>query len=276
MSVLKIRDSASGPWQGISSIQGEPGQKGETGGVNDAVKLALMQIVNHVYYDDERRMEYVQELQDALFPPADILSISAVYTPSGTVYDSAELDDLKADLVVTANKANGTTQTISAASYKLYGEIKAGTCSIEVIYRGFVASFTVTVQRQPSGLVDGTYYHAGGSLGGVTVESNRITYAAGQTTSYRYSIPLLNPIRLKAGDVVEFSPSDPSTQQNTNIGVGFNGGSLGDWQPLLPKDKTITMTSDMTATSFYPGCVGAMSGTSFTVSVKVNGEEVIG
>ena len=70
-------------------------------------------------------------------------SISAVYTQSGTVYDTASLDDLKADLVVTANFADSTTQTVTG--YTLSGTLTEGTSTITVSYGGKSTTFNVTV-----------------------------------------------------------------------------------------------------------------------------------
>lgn len=76
-------------------------------------------------------------------------SISAVYTQSGTVYDTDTLDSLKADLVVTANYSDSSTQTVPAADYTLSGTLTFGTSTITVSYGG--KSDTVQV------VVDGLY-----------------------------------------------------------------------------------------------------------------------
>ena len=70
-------------------------------------------------------------------------SISAVYTQSGTVYTTTSLDDLKADLVVTATFADSTTQTVTG--YTLRGTLTEGTSTITVSYAGKTTTFNVTV-----------------------------------------------------------------------------------------------------------------------------------
>ena len=70
-------------------------------------------------------------------------SISAVYTQSGTVYTTTSLDDLKADLVVTATFADSTTQTVTG--YTLSGTLTEGTSTITVSYAGKTTTFNVTV-----------------------------------------------------------------------------------------------------------------------------------
>lgn len=73
-------------------------------------------------------------------------SISAVYTQSGTVYDTDTLDSLKADLVVTANYSDSSTQTVPADDYTLSGTLTAGTSTITVSYGGKTTTFSVTVE----------------------------------------------------------------------------------------------------------------------------------
>ena len=74
---------------------------------------------------------------------AELVSISAVYTQSGTVYDTDTLDILKSDLVVTAHYDNSTTQTIT--TYTLSGTLAEGTSTITVAYGGKTTTFNVTV-----------------------------------------------------------------------------------------------------------------------------------
>lgn len=76
-------------------------------------------------------------------------SISAVYTQSGTVYDTDTLDSLKADLVVTAHYADSSTQTVPAADYVLSGALTVGTSTITVSYGGKTTTFSVTVTENP-------------------------------------------------------------------------------------------------------------------------------
>lgn len=76
---------------------------------------------------------------------ATLTSISAVYTQSGTVYDTDSLDSLKDDLVVTAHWSNGTTSTVASADYTLSGTLSEGTSTITVTYSGKTTTFSVTV-----------------------------------------------------------------------------------------------------------------------------------
>ena len=77
---------------------------------------------------------------------AELVSISAVYTQSGTVYDTDSLNSLKSDLVVTALYSDASTATISA--YTLSGTLTAGTSTITVAYSGKTTTFNVTVSQR--------------------------------------------------------------------------------------------------------------------------------
>lgn len=117
------------------------------GGVTEAVKVALLQIAQKVAYIDEHGQDYYDDLYDALYPPADLVSISAVYTQSGAVYDTDTLDSLKADLVVTAHMSDYTTRTVT--EYTLSGTLTEGTSTVTVTYGGKTATFDVTVTEKP-------------------------------------------------------------------------------------------------------------------------------
>ena len=74
---------------------------------------------------------------------APLVSITATYTQSGTVYDTDSLDSLKPDLVVTANYDNGTSEVVT--NYTLSGTLAEGTSTITVTYGGKTTTFDVTV-----------------------------------------------------------------------------------------------------------------------------------
>ena len=72
-------------------------------------------------------------------------SISAVYTQSGTVLDTATLDSLKTDLVVTAIYSDSSEETVPSTDYTLSGTLEVGTSTVTVTYEGKTDTFTVTV-----------------------------------------------------------------------------------------------------------------------------------
>lgn len=119
--------------------------------IPDDVKVALLDCFAHVAWVDDQGQTYYDALQAALYP---LDHITAVYTQSGTVYDTDSLDSLKADLVVTAVYESGNTETVSAANYTLSGTLTAGTSTITVSYAGKTTTFDVYVEHR----VMGWYY----------------------------------------------------------------------------------------------------------------------
>jgi hypothetical protein len=115
------------------------------GGLTEDIKAALLQIARKVAYVDAHGQTYYNTLYNAMYPPADLVSISAVYTQSGAVYDTDTLDSLKSNLVVTAHMSDQTTRTVT--EYTLSGTLTEGTSTITAAYGGKTATFTVTVSH---------------------------------------------------------------------------------------------------------------------------------
>lgn len=127
-------------------------------GLTDDIKQALLECFAHVAWTDAHGQEYLDALEGALYPsgptPATLSSITAVYTQSGTVYDTDTLDSLKSDLVVTAVYSDSTTQTVASTDYTLSGTLTEGTSTITVSYGGKTTTFTVTVTKEPNWVTD--------------------------------------------------------------------------------------------------------------------------
>ena len=133
----------------LTGPQGDPGTPGGTG-LTEEIKQALLQLARKVAYIDADGEDYYQDLYDALYnvePPASLVSIDAVYTQSGTVYDTDNLYSLEEDLVVTAYYSDGTSAVIPAQDYTLSGTLTVGTSTITVSYEGKTDTFTVTVSQ---------------------------------------------------------------------------------------------------------------------------------
>lgn len=130
------------------------GGEGGSGGMTDAVKQALMDVVNHIgAWSDEHGAEYAQALYNALYPPAELIFISAVFTQGNNViYDTDTLDTLKQYLVVTAAYDDQTTQTVT--NYTLSGTLAEGTSTITASYGGKTTTFNVTVTHAESGEIE--------------------------------------------------------------------------------------------------------------------------
>jgi len=137
----------------------------------------VLQLAEKVAYIDANGQDYYDDLEDAkdaleaaLYPPTNLVSISAVYTQSGTVYETDSLDDLKSDLVVTATYDDSSTETIT--TYTLSGTLTVGTSTITVTYGGKTTTFTVTVSAIPfdygaitlSSVVDNQYIDDTGAV----------------------------------------------------------------------------------------------------------------
>ena len=114
-------------------------------GLTEDVKIALLACFEKVAWIDEDGQDYYDALYDALYPPTNLVSIRAVYTQSGTVYEGDSLDSLKPDLVVTAHFSDSSTQTIT--TYALSGTLTEGTSTITVTYNGKTTTFNVTVSE---------------------------------------------------------------------------------------------------------------------------------
>lgn len=134
------------------------GGGGGGSGMTEEFKQALLDAFNHVYWDDDKGPERIQLLYNELYP---LSYITAVYTQSGTVYDTDSLDALKADLVVMAHYQDGTSEAVT--DYALSGTLSAGTSVITAEYRGKSATFTVTV-TQLKAYQDGTTLYILGGL----------------------------------------------------------------------------------------------------------------
>ena len=95
---------------------------------------------------------------------ATVTSLSAVYTQGGkTIYDTASLNSLKSDLVVTANWSNGTSTTVEGSDYTLSGTLAEGTSTVTVAYGGQTATFDVVVTALlPSGYTAYSYLQGDG------------------------------------------------------------------------------------------------------------------
>ena len=145
----------------VEQVVGSPSQEAITQAVEDyieshpgslsplspAVKAALLQIAEKVAYVDENGQDYYDALDAALSAKA-LLQITAVYTQSGTVYDTDTLDSLKSDLVVTAYYDDGTTGDVTSAAV-LSGTLEEGTSTITATYQEKTATFDVTVTHSP-------------------------------------------------------------------------------------------------------------------------------
>lgn len=116
-----------------------------------------------------------------------VSSISAVYTQSGTVYDTDDLDSLKQDLVVTATYSDSSTEVIPAADYTLSGTLEVGTNTITVSYGGKTDTFTVTATEKWSYSITDLTKLTGAFSSGSLADCGMILSVGSSTDPYRRS-----------------------------------------------------------------------------------------
>lgn len=115
------------------------------GGFTEEFKQALLDCFENVAWIGNDGQDYYDALYNALYPPAEVISISAVYTQSITVYSTDSLDVLKQDLVVTATYDDTSTATVPSTDYTLSGTLTVGTSAIIVTYESKTTTFNVSV-----------------------------------------------------------------------------------------------------------------------------------
>lgn len=188
---------------------------GETG-MSEEFKQALHDILEKVAYIDEDGQDYLDALDEAMWPPANLSYITCVYTQSGTVYDTDSLDSLKSDLVVTAHWNDNTTSTVPSTDYSLSGTLEDGTSTITVSYGGKTTTFTVTVTASPvpSGYTIYDY-----------ITYNNIVLG-GSTSGYG----IIAPIDMKSEYIYETTIYYNGTESTAQNIMGTRNGSGGTQQ----------------------------------------------
>ena len=164
---------------------------------------------------------------------AELVSISAVYTQSGTVYDTDSIDSLKADLVVTATYSDSSTETIPSTDYTLSGTLEVGTSTITVLYGGKTTTFTVVVSDQS--FVEWDYTDGdNGTItlltdgGSASIQNDGIHLSSGNSTAWKWAQAYINiPDGISFDDKkttveVQF---DSLVSPATNSAVAFFTGS---------------------------------------------------
>lgn len=252
------------------------------GGLSEDVKQALLQIAEKVVYADEDGQDYYDALYDALYPPADLVSISAVYTQGGTVYVTDTLDSLKSDLVVTAHMSDSTTRTVT--TYALSGTLTVGTSTITVSYGGKTTTFNVTVARDNRIKV-----YKGKGVSGTSIVDNPsralsemidVTGATQIVTQWAYS-ETQDSVKFTTGDTTVSSEGVLQVPESY-IGTSTAAGSYDSWRSvtsnLVYANKSSTWIAKVPASGKIrllfrnvanaSTAIGTISGT-----MTINGEE---
>ena len=138
----------------------EFGSTGSGSGLTNSQKLAILNCFAHVAWTDAQGQTYYDELEEVLFPPAELTSISAVYVNSNPVYTDTDIDTLKQYITVTAHYSDGTSSVVNA--YTLSGTLTVGTSTLTVAYSEMTTTISVTVSVTPksdmNGWTDGVMY----------------------------------------------------------------------------------------------------------------------
>lgn len=248
---------------------------GSGSGLTEDIKQALLQIAEKVAYIDEDGQDYYDALESALYPPADLVSISAVYTQSGTVYDTDSLDSLKADLVVTALYDNQTTETVT--TYALSGTLTEGTSTITVTYGGKTTTFNVVVtMSRATRFGEFTAGYACGKAVTSTADvehngiwNNRTNYRAAMTQpilNHGYTITVTDSSKYSVAvyDVINNTPI-PTSNAVAIGGIYYQGGS-----------KSISwVTSDSADSEYIMIALKKNNNTAFTTAELANGAEAV-
>lgn len=202
-------------------------------GLTEEIKQALLDCFEHVAWTDEHGQDYVDALEAALYPPAELVAISAVYTQSGTVYTTDTLDSLKTNLVVTAHYTDSTTETVT--TYTLSGTLTEGTSVITVTYEGKTTTFNVTVTAP------------------ATLSSITAVYTQSGTV---YDTDSLDSLKSDLDVTAVYSDSTTQTVENTDYTLS---GTLTEGTSTITVSyggKTTTFTVTVTHSAVPSGYLG--------------------
>lgn len=259
------------------------------GGLTAEIKQALLNCFNYVAWknNDPNAQDYIDDLEDALYPPADLSSISAVYTQSGTVYNTDSLDDLRSDLVVTAHYDDYSTETVT--NYVLSGSLTVGTSTITVTYGGKTTTFTVQVTNNSPSWILGKGFNQravnNDTYLTVTTSATRAVYvkesadyeqlkndtAVGDPISDSGYYPIAIPANCTGIEIL--SPADvyvAAYDLKYNSAIGFKWKRLTTTGWINPATST-QFTFDSNATHFDLACKHGSAGTATVTQNDVNG-----
>ena len=265
-------------------------------GLTADIKSALLACFANVAWIDDDGQSLYDALDLALNPPANLSSITCVYTQSGTVYDTASLDDLKTDLVVTAHWSDNTTSTVT--TYTLSGTLTEGTSTITVSYGGKTTTFNVTVSAALPmlyPLTNGVYTLEDGSVLTITDNNhikleasanpsqfvNLYTCEAGTTDVINnkpvwFTLPASASTTLTVKDITKTSQVNTQFNLRKALSTASSGYSLTfNAYTTDPTDVTYTPGSDENISCPFLYQPRANQTLEFTLELVVNGGRYI-
>lgn len=242
-------------------------------GLSPDAKEALLQMLEDMAFVDENGQALYDALYAALYPPANLVSISAVYTQSGDVYPSTSLDSLKTDLVVTAHYDDSSTETVT--TYTLSGTLEVGTSTVTVSYGGKSTTFNVTVSESALAV----FVNKGSCAKRTSQQTNPYYIYANPTETTaraRMDEPIQNDsyvFTVTDGTKYALAAYDPTT----NVPEEKDMGAVGTVPAYSGGTKAISYkTVDGAPTSYVWLVLKKNDGTDFTDAELANGaEEVI-
>lgn len=234
--------------------------------LTDDIKQALLDCFEHVAWTDEHGQDYVDALEAALYPPAELASISAVYTQSGTVYTTDTLDSLKTNLVVTAHYTDSTTETVT--TYTLSGTLTEGTSAITVSYGGKTTTFNVTVTA-PATLssITAVYTQSGTVYDTDSLDSLKsdlvvtATYSDSSTATVASTDYTLSGTLTAGTSTITVSYGGKTTSFNVTVtgDVDYNQESLWEIGGLNANGTIVANTSRLRTIDYIPSAVKKIS-----------------
>lgn len=180
-------------------------------GLTNEAKQALLACFQNVAWINASGQTYYDALENALYPPANLVSIGAVYTQSGTIYTTDSLDSLKPDLVVTAHYSDSTTETVS--NYLLSGTLTSGTSTITVSYGGKTTTFNVAVTEYVDSFTYGLVDNSSAITGSYITDTGEIETSTQQSGYYEDYIDLYG----RSSVVIHYVPSAGSTNYRISV-----------------------------------------------------------
>lgn len=138
----------------VSGVLGTSSSNNGSDDMTNEAKNALLALFRNAAYATENGETYYDALEAALFPPVNVVSISAVFTQGiAVIYDTDSLDVLRQYLVVTATYDDTSSEVVT--TYTLSGTLTAGTSTITASYGGKTDTFTVTVTHANTYVTNG-------------------------------------------------------------------------------------------------------------------------
>ena len=225
-------------------------------GLTYAIKEALLACFRNVAWIDDDGQDYYDALESALYPPANLASITAVFNQGQNVIrENDSLDTLRQYLTVTAHYEDSTSEIIT--NYTLSGTLTEGTSTITVSYGGKTTTFTVVVSPDFLYVLSETDFLVGyGNSGYYQTNEPHYTYVDAKRISYNKFDILLEP-----GESYEIVAS--SNYASAQIALQyFNANALDrvaahNQIPAADVDTDTSNWGDLTRTVIPPATINS-------------------